>query len=360
MSDAMRDAMSDAYDKVEDKPAEGTSSDPDPITTPQEMIDDKTPEIKDAIEPESGASETKEVEAKEVEAKGKEDPTGEPKDEESTSIPAPEERMPAGVSAAVKAIWKDIPKLAQEEMLRRETAYTQGIEQYANASRYGEQMQQVLAPYAQAIAVEGVDAPAMVGNLMQTVAMLQSGPAHTKAEIIHRLIQTYGVDVPMVDALITGQQPLSEEETRANTAFDQRMRPFEDFMHNQQALAGQAVTAQGEVVNSEVLAFENDPKNEFISQVKGYMADILELSDRQGAPMSLQDCYDKAVLMHPEVSKVVKARQQAAWVKDNQDKVAAKLRAASSVATTSTADEGGVPGADLRSSLNAAIEAQEG
>jgi hypothetical protein len=112
--------------------------------------------------------------------------------------------------------------------------------------------------------------------------------------------------------------------------------------------------------DNDVMAFADDPANEFFDDVKDTMADLLEVSAKQGKQMDLPTAYKRATMMHSEIADVIADRQL-------REKAAAKSAAALKAkkravsVTGAPARElatGGRPvGNDLRADLEAAIEA---
>ena len=108
---------------------------------------------------------------------------------------------------------------------------------------------------------------------------------------------------------------------------------------------------------TELHAFAADPANEFFNDLRGIMADIVEVADRQGQTLPLKDVYIRAAMLHPEVSKVIIARQQG--VNARQLTQAAQRAKGAAVSVRGSAPVGGLNGAEptsIRESIEAAIE----
>jgi hypothetical protein len=97
---------------------------------------------------------------------------------------------------------------------------------------------------------------------------------------------------------------------------------------------------------SEIEMFSKDPKNEFYNDVRSDMADLLDLANNRGQDMTLQQAYDKACAMHPQISQIMASR---AARNNAQD----KRRAAASI----SGSPGGPGEAAEPTSTRAALEA---
>jgi molybdopterin-biosynthesis enzyme MoeA-like protein len=91
------------------------------------------------------------------------------------------------------------------------------------------------------------------------------------------------------------------------------------------------------------------------------MADIIEVAERQGRQMSLAQAYERAAMLHPEVSKVMLARQQGS---NARQLTQAAQRARSAAVSVKGAAPVGNPVASeptsIRDSIEAAIAAHSG
>jgi hypothetical protein len=83
----------------------------------------------------------------------------------------------------------------------------------------------------------------------------------------------------------------------------------------------QAQQAQGQVAQ-EVTQFGSS--NEFYNDVRGDMADLLDMAANRGREMSMEEAYNLACNNHPQISKIMSGRT-------SQQTVDTKRRAASSI-----------------------------
>ena len=93
---------------------------------------------------------------------------------------------------------------------------------------------------------------------------------------------------------------------------------------------------------------------EFGNDVREEMADILEVAARRGRDMTLEQAYNQAVRLHPTISKIVSQREQ---VSQGARPLAQRKIAASSVSGSAPIGAPQQSATDIRSAIEAAIEA---
>jgi sugar phosphate isomerase/epimerase len=184
------------------------------------------------------------------------------------------------------------------------------------------------------------------------------GSPQQKAEKVAGFIQHYGIDVSTLDDILTGTQTPAADDPMAKL-IDERMKPVDALLSrlDQQQRSTQFQKNQDRI--NEVVTFKQG--HEFYDDVKNDMADMVELADKRGVVMPLQEAYDKACAMNPQVSGVMTKRLNDERVLNNGKTLQEKREAASSI----TGKQGGDPSTDtsgmtLRQTLDAAIDAQVG
>ena len=210
---------------------------------------------------------------------------------------------------------------------------------------------QVVQPFLSNIQAEGVTPQAAITNLLQTAASLQMGSALVKAQTITRLIGAYGVDIQTLSDILTDTYKPTEED-RINQAVDERMAPY----NQQQQAQAQQVSFEEDQARQSVRA-ETDAWSEgaeFVKEVGADMADLLDMAGKRSQSLTLDEAYDKACQMNPEIRKVLNQREAAARAKENGVVNRKKRRAGTSVTGS---PNGGKPGAMQHdNSLRGAIE----
>lgn len=248
---------------------------------------------------------------------------------------APQElKAPAQWKPAVREKWNQLPREVQEEVLRREGDALRLIGSVGPKIRLAEEVGQQLAPFMEQITSNGVTPQAFLGDVMTTVRSLAHGTMEQKATTIANIVQSYGVDLRVLDQVLTqrmqaprptpGELAARQEAARAQAALQQHQTSIERF-HLQTA----AKTLE---------QFGSDPKHEFFSDVRELMADLLET----GRATNMDDAYTSAIWAHPETRKILlqrEAEQRAA----SRGQRAARARQASSSAHGAPLSHGMAP-----------------
>jgi len=97
---------------------------------------------------------------------------------------------------------------------------------------------------------------------------------------------------------------------------------------------------------------------EFLNDVRHDMADLIDLAHKHGRQLSLQEAYDRACAVHPEVSKVMETRKRQQSIVGNNSSIAAKRNAASSISGRMAGSGGVNSDMSTRDMLQAAWDSQ--
>jgi len=267
------------------------------------------------------------------------------------AVPAPPTWSPAA-----REHWAAIPAPVQQEVYRREVEMQRFVNDTAQARQVAESFYRTVQPYLPTIQAEGVDPITAVGNLMQFATRMRMGTPNEKALTLAALVKAYGVDVQALDTALVGQLPADGGGGQQNVqqAVQQALQPiYQAAQQRQQRVEQEA--RQG--AQSEMARFAQDPKHEFFGDLRGMMADLIEVAERNGREMPLDEAYYKAALLHPEVSRVIIARQQG--VNARQLTEAARRARGAAVSVRGSAPVGNPSGSEpssIRDSIEAAIE----
>jgi hypothetical protein len=347
MPEEARDLHSDLAAAWEAAEAEDSTGEEEARAAPEGEGEGEEAESAAFGDPEAGEGEGEPPEKPAAADESEEAGDGEPEADDPLDTP------PRGLTAAQRESWKDTPKAIREAMVKRSEDYSKGIQQYAQAAKNAQVMNQVFQPYQQLFAMTGQSPPQLVSTLLQTAASLHSGSGPAKAKMVADIIQQYGVDVKALDDALVGKAPQAAPQNDPAALVDQRMRAWQE--QQQKAYQQQQAQQQQAEINRELHAFATDPKNEFYNDVKGDMADWLEMSSRTQNPalrnMTLEQAYQKACENHPEVSKILEARR-------SSQQVERKRRANVSVHGTPGGGGDSRPPTDIRGALMHAIDSQ--
>jgi predicted nucleic acid-binding protein len=303
----MRESLEKAFETAPEKEPVATSEaaparEPEPESVP--ATEDKGPaESKVDASPDKPADKVVVEEKQEI----KETPV------EPEKVAEPKIKAPVSWKAGAKERWSTLPSEVQEEVVRRERESAVAIQQGAEGRKFTEAFQQAIAPYQAVMAAEGTTDPIhAVRNLMQTAAVLRLGTPVQKADLVARLIKVYGVDVPTLDSMLSGQDdPAIKQQTQFDQMLNERLTPLQQKLAQYEEMLG---NQQQRVQQDAAKAVEDfASKNEFVDDpdIANDMADLLEMAAKRGRNLSMQDAYDRAVASHPTISKIVAQRKAA-------------------------------------------------
>ena len=212
-------------------------------------------------------------------------------------------------------------------------------------------------PFQHTIQAEGVDPLTAVTNLMQATTTLRFGTPMEKANMLAQVVKAYGVDIRALDGALAGVVPPEGQPQQVNVQAEVQ-RALAPLMQMAQQREQAEVNRLTEQSYAELRAFAADPAHEFLGDVRPLMADMIEVAERQKYPLSLQDAYDRACALHPEVSKVIMARRQGANAQQlTQAAQRAKSAAVSVRGVAPVGNPNAVEPSSIRESIEAAIEA---
>lgn len=283
-------------------------------------------------------------------------------DAEVGKPPSTLDKAPVSWGAQRNELWAKTPAEIRSIINKRETEIQQGMSQAGRIRAIADEYHQVIMPFENIIRSMNTTPKEAITNVMQTATALIVGTQDQKCAVITEMIQRYNVDLPALDKYLTeaiknrGQQPQggpARQFDETNPLDPRIMTALQPLFQLQQRLT----VAEGqkqETLQQEAVVAINSVENEpYFEDVRDDMADIMEISAKRGHIMTIKQAYDKAVQIHPEVSKlVIKGRP----ARTPSDALARARRAAS---TVRGAPGGPVTGgkADRRSAIEEAWNA---
>lgn len=269
------------------------------MATAPEMVDDELPEVEavDASLADDLRAGLREMEGRDRDESGRfkakeeapEEPVAdaapveaapvepvEPEAPEEPEIPAPQ-----SLSAEAKAKWADTPTEVRAAIAKRETEVNQLVGRMDGERQFGRAMNEAITPYMATIRATGGHPTEVVGNLLNTAYVLQTGSADQKAAMMVQIAQDFGIDFEVA------------YERRGQAPAPQQQAPAPPVDINAEV---ERVLTQREV-EREAQAFLTDPKNIHVDAVRGTMAALLDA----GEATSLQAAYDMAIYARPDL-----------------------------------------------------------
>ena len=252
---------------------------------------------------------------------------------EATSKPEPTNlKAPVDWSPSERESWSKIPKNFQEKILNREKDIANTLQQTATARRTHDHLTKLAQSYAPVLAAEGAANPmAAIEGLFQTVSKLRMGSNGDKAQAMAGLIKHYGVDINDLDNALVGQAPSqnNQQNDQLEQMLNQRMAPVNQLMQQLEQQQTNQQHQQKATADNAVAQFSQ--QSEFINDVRYDMADLIDMAAKRGQDLTLQQAYDKACSLHPEISGVIEQRKSQEAIMGSNNSIAAKRAAASSI-----------------------------
>ena len=290
-------------------------------------------------EPEQDTSEELEASAEEAtREESTEEPAGEAPEiapEKSQADAPKKEKAPASWSAKAREDWAKVPPEAQAQVMKREKEINRVLQETAGARQAANELNQVLAPYKDGMIASGVNTPIQaIGQLLATESRLRAGTHQEKALTVANLIKNYGVDIGELDNILSGQgfQPAQQQggyNSDVERLLEQRLAPVNQFLQQQQYKQQMQVQQEQQAAVQTVESFSANA--EFINEVRMDMADLLDMSSARGQSMTIEEAYNKACAINPEVSSVMSQRQKQQQIMGTQNDITRKRNAASSI-----------------------------
>ena len=270
------------------------------------------------------------------------------------------ERAPASWKPDVREHWATLPDGVRSEIHRREVEVQRTLQESAEARKNYEAVMKTISPYEAFIKAEGSNPIQAIDNLMSTAARLRTGTAPELAQLVAGIVNQFGVGrfgnnfIEQLDSALAGQAPqVNHQQSEIEQVLNQKLAPVQQMLTQfQQAQAQQQQRAQQQVV-SEVEQFISQA--EFGNDVREDMADILEVAQRRGINMSLQDAYKKAVMMNDNVRSVLTQRARTQTAQTHTQAAHRARSAAVSVSGAAPVGSMQAPTTDVRSAIEAAI-----
>jgi len=213
---------------------------------------------------------------------------------------------PPGWSVASKSAWNDLPEAVRADIAKREREVSDGFKQYSGMGD--------IKPYAEHFASQGGSLKQALDSYMGFERVL----GQNFAGGIELLCRQYNVDPRSLAQHMMGQggQPVQQDPNAA------RIAQLEQMFANQQRMAAEQEQAGAQQT---IEQFASDPKHLFFENVKVTMGHLIQTGQAAG----LEDAYDKAIWMHPEIRPQLLKQQQAeaASVSQSQQRQAAATQA---------------------------------
>lgn len=200
-----------------------------------------------------------------------------------------------------KSVWDKLSDQDKNLLVAREKEVSDGFAQISQKVKSFDEMEKVLAPRAQTIQQFGVSQAQVVDRLFSWMEALGHPNPSVKYNSFKELANSFGIDI----AQLSPKQPQSQDgevETDPNTPPEW----FSEYVQNTEAKIGalnQSITSQQQAAADAYVSnwASNKPHYSKVSQLMGQLvaSGVVPLKNGQ---VDLDGAYEKAILLHPEVS----------------------------------------------------------
>lgn len=217
-------------------------------------------------------------------------------------------KAPASWKPAAREKFDALPPEVREEVARREYDIDATLAKTSAERRLAHEFMQAAGPYQADYQAMGINPVAAAQNFFQVDRALRVGTVAQKAELVGNLIRQYGIDLGALDTHLAGQAPAQPQNQGHDSELAARVARMEQATQQQQQ---SVVQAQQNQINTTIDQFANDPKNEFFNDVAPHMIGLLQ----SGAAPDLKAAYEQACYANPSVRNVLTQRQQSTQAK---------------------------------------------
>ena len=208
-------------------------------------------------------------------------------------------RPPASWKKEVHELWNTADDRLKEYAYQREEQMRRGVEPLLSKAQFADAMQTAIEPYMNTIRGLGISPDKAVSALMQADHILRNSAPEHKLQYFQQLAGQYGIDL---SGLAGGQ-------AQAPQTYAMQYAPILNEINNIRGEINgwkqQQESAQNAAMLNEINAFAN--KAEHFEEARPTMISLLQ----GGLAQSLEEAYDKAIRLDPELFERIQQAQQA-------------------------------------------------
>ena len=234
-------------------------------------------------------------------------------------------RPPASWKKEYHEDWKAAPDRIREYAWQRENEMKSGVESITGKAEFADQMHEVIEPYMNTISGLGLDAPKAVKALMEADHALRYSSPEQKLQYFARLAQNYGVNLSNMSDL--------PQQAQVDPTIYALQNELNNVRGEVQGWKQQQEQQQNLALMGEINNFSQ--KAEYFEEARPVMIQLLQ----SGVANDLDDAYQKALRLDPNLFESVQASQQAeldATRRSAANKAAKSARAAAVSVKSST------------------------
>ena len=236
-------------------------------------------------------------------------------------------RPPASWKKDYHETWDLADDKLKQYAWQRESEMKAGVEPLISKAQFADQMQEVLNPYMNTIQGLGIDAPKAVKALMEADHALRYSTPQEKRQYFARLAQSYGVNLNEMGNDLP-QQAVDPTIYALQNELNNVRGEVQGWKQQQEQQQNQALL--GEINNFSQRA-------EHFEEARPAMIQLLQ----SGMATDLDDAYEKAIRLSPELFDAVQSGRQA---EADATKRAAANTAAKRARAAAVSVKGSTPG----------------
>jgi len=253
----------------------------------------------------------------------------------------------------------------RQEVVRREREISRTLGETAQARQLAQAFNQTVQPYMARI--NGMNAHPMtaVQELLKADHVLSTAPKAARAQFMAKLISDYEIDVVELDAALSGKSQVDPINSKVEAMLQQRLAPFQQFLGQHQQQEQQRQQQQNQTMAAQLEAMAVDPKFAHFDSVREDMADVIEIQAKKGVYLTLEQAYNRAIAMNPDVSQKVNQLSDNEAKKNAAQLANARAQRSLSASKSIGGAPNGVPNGqsspdDRRATISAAFDALGG
>ena len=273
----------------------------------------------------------------------------EPQEPQPEAEPPVWKRPPASWKKDYHDVWAKADPRMQEYAWQREEQMRAGVEPLLTKAQFADQMNEALKPYMETIRGLGMTPDKAVSALMQADHTLRNSDPQAKLAYFQQLAQSYGINL--------GQAQQGAPQASVDPMVYQLQNELNKVRGEVMGWKQQQEMVENQQLLSEINNFSQ--KAEYFEDVRPAMIQLLQ----SGMAQTLDDAYDKAIRLNPELfEQTQKAKQAEAAVRQAKEanKAAKAARAAAVSVRSATPGANTAPkSADRRALLEELLSESE-
>lgn len=221
------------------------------------------------------------------------------------------DRAPVSWGPTRNDLWAKVPPEVRSVIDKREREIQAGMSQAGTIRKIAEEYHQVIMPFENIIRSMGTTPREAIKDVMTTASALIIGSQEQKVAVITEMITRYGVDLPTLDRVLTahlkggGGAPQGKGLVPQNQIDPRILNQLQPLFALQKQLTEAQGQKQQQLTEEAATAINSVQERPYFEDVRNDMADIMEISAKRGHIMTIEQAYDKACQIHPEISKMV-------------------------------------------------------